>query len=118
MKSSIILGGMLLIASAVTVSALFDKAADAAELKPIVAQSLEIGGMKGIAYYTIENDGYRVVATLADNEGGQPVRVVGTLAPGQKLSISVPRAMGTLPVAAEIARAGDKVFVTSSILTQ
>ncbi|MDF2996359.1 MAG: hypothetical protein K0R27_1996 [Xanthobacteraceae bacterium] len=117
MKKSILLGGMLLIAAAVAISVLFDQGADAAELQPAEPHAIEIDGVKGVAYYTVERDGYRVVATLADGEG-QPVRFVGTLAPGQKLTISVPREEGGVPVATEIARAGDKVFVTSAILTQ
>lgn len=107
----------MLVASA-AVCALFAQAARAAEMKPIEAQSIALGDLKGVAYYTVETDGYRVVTTLADAESGQPVRFVGTLAPGQKLSFSVPRAAGTLPIAAEIARTGDKVFITSSIPTQ
>lgn len=118
MKTSIISGGVLLAASILTLGALSAVAGTATELKPVAAQSFEIGGMKGVAYYTVEHDGYRVVATLADGEGHQPVRFIGTLAPGQKLSISVPRAEGVLPVSAEIARAGDQVFITPSILTQ
>lgn len=107
---SIVLGGAMLVASAAGV-------ANATELKPVQAQPIEVGSMKGVAYYTVEKDGYRVVATLADS-AGKPVRFIGTLAPGQKLSISVPREPGTLPVAAEIARSGNTVLVTASTLTQ
>ena len=45
------------------------------------------GDVSGVAYYTIERDGFRVVATLAKKgEDAVPVRVVAMLAPGHELS--------------------------------
>lgn len=118
MKTSIIVGGLTLVISAAAFATASNRPVTAAELKPVKAHSLEIGGLRGVAYYTVEQDGYRIVATLADGEGGQPVRLVATLAPGQKLNISVPRAEGVLPVSTEIARSGDKLVISPAMLTQ
>ena len=46
--------------------------------------------MSGVAYYTVERDGFRVVAALAKNgEDAVPVRVAATPAPGQSLTLSI-----------------------------
>ena len=34
--------------------------------------------MSGVAYYTVERDGFRVVTTLAQGETGTPVRMVSS----------------------------------------
>src|SRR4029077_6838310 len=58
--------------------------AHAEGLKPLQGQVIELGDVSGVAYYTVERDGFRVVATLAKkNEDAVPVRVVAVLAPGQ-----------------------------------
>src|SRR5215218_9798878 len=43
--------------------------AQAGELKPVEAASLAFGEVSGIAYFTQETNGYRVVATLSAQEG-------------------------------------------------
>ena len=49
-----------------------------------------------VAYYTVERDGFRVVATLAKkDEDAVPVRVVAVLGPDQTLTLSTPREWGT-----------------------
>jgi hypothetical protein len=68
--------------------------------------------VSGVAYYTVEHDGFRVVATLAKkDEDAMPVRVVAVLAPGQSLTLSTPHEAGTPPDAVEIIRRVDTVLV-------
>ena len=91
---------------------LASSAAHAAELRPMEASSVMLGDMSGVAYYTAENDGYRVVTTLASGESATPVRFITTLLPGQKAILSVPREPGLSPISVEISRSGDRVTVT------
>jgi hypothetical protein len=55
-------------------------AARADGLRPMEGKSIDLGGISGIAYYTVERDGFHVVATLAQGEAGTPIRVVSVLA--------------------------------------
>jgi hypothetical protein len=87
-------------------------AAHAAELRPLQASGIALGELAGVAYYTRENDGYHVVATLAAGENAAPVRFAATLLPGQKTTLSVPRAGGRDAASVEISRIGDRVIVT------
>src|SRR4030081_3728431 len=65
-------------------------------LKPLQGQVIDLGDVSGVAYYTVERDGFRVIATLAKKgEDAVPVRVVAVLAPGQSLALSTPREAGT-----------------------
>ncbi|MCC8944819.1 hypothetical protein H8A97_06750 [Bradyrhizobium sp. Arg62] len=82
-------------------------AAQAEGLRPIEAKSIDIGAISGVAYYTVEPDGFRVVATLAQGETGTPFRVVSLLTPGQRLLLSTPQPSGVI----EISREGDSVLV-------
>lgn len=82
-------------------------AARAEGLRPIEGKSIDLGGMSGVAYYTVERDGFHVVATLAQGEAGTPIRVVSVLAPGQRLVLSTPRQASAI----EISRNGDSVLV-------
>ncbi|SPP93317.1 MULTISPECIES: hypothetical protein [Bradyrhizobium] len=82
-------------------------AAHAEGLRPIEAKSINLGGISGVAYYTVERDGFRVVATLAQGETGTPFRVVSLLTPGQRLLLSTPQPAGVI----EISREGDSVLV-------
>ena len=91
---------------------LVSSAAHAAELRPMEASSVVLGDVSGVAYYTAENDGYRVVTTLASGESATPVRFIATLLPGQKTVVSVPREPGVSAVSVEISRSGDRVTVT------
>ena len=88
--------------------------AQADELMPMQAKSLALGPVNGVAYYTVGEAGYQVVATLAAGDSGTPVRFVTTLSAGDRISVSVPRAVDEDAVSVEIARLGDAVFVTSS----
>jgi hypothetical protein len=81
-------------------------------LKALQGQVIDLGDVSGVAYYTVERDGFRVVATLAKKDGDAvPVRVVVVLAPGQSLMLSTPREWGTPPDAVEIIRRADTVLV-------
>jgi hypothetical protein len=88
--------------------------AHAAELKPFEAKSLRLGDYTGVAYYTVEKDGYRVITSLAAGESGTPIRMVATLVQGQTAMISVPRGVGENSLEVEIARIGDRVVVSGS----
>ncbi|MBR1202828.1 hypothetical protein JQ562_24605 [Bradyrhizobium sp. AUGA SZCCT0051] len=85
-------------------------AAEARGLRPIEAQSIHLGDVSGVAYYTVEPDGYRVVTTLSQGEAGTAVRFVSVLAPGQRALLSTPNQAG----AVEISRNGDSVTVRKS----
>jgi hypothetical protein len=104
---------MLLSALAVTV---VTGSAHAAELAPIEGFSIKIANVTGTAYYTVEKDGYQVVATLASGEEATPIRFVATLLGGQKVMVSVPRAIGQDALEIEIERIEDRVFVSDATL--
>ena len=94
-----------LLAAAFTVTTL--AAAHANGLRPIEGRSINLGDVSGVAYYTVEPDGFRVVTTLAQGEAGTPIRIVSVLAPGQRVVLSTPRQADAL----EISRNGDSVLV-------
>ena len=81
-------------------------------LKPLQGEVIDLGDVSGVAYYTVERDGFRVVATLAKkDEDAVPVRVVVVLAPGQSLTLSTPHEAGTPPDEVKIFRRVDTVLV-------
>ena len=84
-------------------------------LRPIEGRSIDLGGLSGVAYYTVERDGFRVVATLAEGEVGTPVRVEAVLASGQSVVLSTPRAPGVAPNIVEISRRGGEVLVHDAV---
>ncbi|RWB29018.1 MAG: hypothetical protein EOQ42_12255 [Mesorhizobium sp.] len=84
----------------------------AGELSAMAGESIRIGGLHGVLYYTNDNDGYRVIATMADGEAGAPVRFSATLAEGQSATISVPGKLGEPDQSLEMSRSGDKLTVT------
>ncbi|MFO1047253.1 MAG: hypothetical protein U1E52_05055 [Geminicoccaceae bacterium] len=92
-------------------------AVHADELSPIAARTFAAGPVSGTAYYTVEKDGYRVVATLSAGEDAQPLRVEATLAPGQNITVSTPREVGVAPDRVEIARENDTLVVRQPALT-
>ena len=101
-------------------SALVPAGASATELKPMRPMSVDLGSFRGSAYYTVERNGYRVVATLAAAEDGadQPrvIRLVTTLNADQTVHLSVPGALGGDGRDTTIAfkRRGDLVEVASA----
>jgi hypothetical protein len=76
-------------------------------LRPIEGRSIDLGDVAGVAYYTVEPDGFRVVTTLAQGEAGTPIRFVSVLAPGQRVVLSTPHQPGAL----EISRIGNSLLV-------
>ncbi|AWN50672.1 hypothetical protein [Methylobacterium sp. 17Sr1-1] len=87
-------------------------AASAGELRPAGAASLDLGPLAGVAYYTPEPAGYRVVVTLAPRAAAPASRFEAVLASGQSLTVSTPRQAGTAARTVTIARTGDAVTVT------
>lgn len=90
--------------------------AGAAELNPRQAHSLDLGPVRGSAYYTVETDGLRVVATLAptDAAAATPLRVITTLASDQVVSFSVPGTQDGAAASVAFARRGNRVKVAST----
>ncbi|AWB21003.1 hypothetical protein DA075_08885 [Methylobacterium currus] len=90
--------------------------AGAAELNPRQAHSLDLGPVRGSAYYTVETDGLRVVATLAptDAAAATPLRVITTLASDQVVSFSVPGTQDGAAASVAFARRGNRVEVAST----
>jgi hypothetical protein len=97
-----------LFAAAFTLASL--GAAQADGLRPIEAKSIDLGEVSGVAYYTVERDGFRVVTTLAQGDTGTPIRVVSVLAPGQKVVLSTAHQASAL----EISRKGDNLLVRNA----
>jgi hypothetical protein len=95
----------MLVAAAFALASL--EAAHADGLRPIDAKSIDLGEVSGVAYYTVERDGFHVVTTLAQGMAGTPIRVVSVLAPGQSVAFSTPHQADAL----EISRNGDSVLV-------
>ncbi len=87
--------------------------ANAELLKPVHAQTIDLGTTHGIAYYTPEKDGYRVVATIG-GESGTPVRFDTTLAEGQSATLSVPSPLGESEVAIVFKSSGGVLTVESN----
>ena len=88
-------------------------------LKPIQAQRIALPGISGTAYYTVEPDGFLVVATLG-SEGGDavPLRVRTLLSAGQIITFSTPGSVGTEGETIEILRQADEVLVSRGPLSQ
>jgi hypothetical protein len=89
----------------------FAGAARAEEVSPLIAKSIRLGGLTGVVYYTVADDGLRVVATLAAREAA-PVRFIATLTSGQSIVLSVPQGQNEPSRAVEIRRRGDLVTVS------
>ncbi len=80
--------------------------------------SLRLGAYDGVLFYTVEESEFRVVATLASGPDGPPVRFISTLGPGQRMVISVPRAVGQAPVEFHIVRNGDVLLVNDKLTSE
>jgi len=86
----------------------------AESLKPVQAQKVDLGAFAGVAYYTVEQGGHRLVVTLQAHETGTPVRFVATLAPGQDVTLSVPRKAGEPPIELHFVRRGEQIVVNGA----
>src|SRR5262249_11975914 len=80
-------------------------------LKPIQAHKIDLGALAGVAYYTEEPDGHRLVVTLQARDSDTPFRFVTTLAPGQAVTLSVARDVGLPPAEVRFVRHGEQVSV-------
>ena len=107
----------IIIAAASALTLVGAAQANELRLRPIEGRTIDLGDLSGVAYYTVEHDGFRVVATLAQGEAGTPVRFEALLAPGQSVVLSTPRGVGVAPVAVEISRQGDQVLVSDAPAT-
>jgi hypothetical protein len=88
-------------------------------LKPVQAQPIALPGISGTAYYTVEPDGFLVVATLVNGGGDAvPLRVRTLLSAGQSIAFSTPGPVGTEAETIEILRQADEVLVTRGPLSQ
>ena len=87
--------------------------ADVVGIAPLAASTVALGTYTGVAYYTVEDTGYRVVATVAVGDAGVPIRFISTLADGQNAILSVPQAAGSAALEMEFQRCGDAVVVRS-----
>jgi hypothetical protein len=72
-----------------------------------------LGDWTGIAYFTSEPGGLRLVATIAAAEGieATPVRFVTTLAPDQTATMSVPGKPGEKSIEVVFLRRGERLVV-------
>ena len=86
-------------------------------LEPAAGRAIDLGTTAGTAYYTVQADGFHVVATLADARSGAPMRVEATLAAGQTVVLSTPGGRSGAPHTVEITRLDREVFVHSVALT-
>lgn len=86
--------------------------ARAETIKPLDGGSVSLGDLAGVAYYTTEPKGYRVVVTLARTETARSIRFETVLASGQSVTLSTPRELGADAEAVEITRNGDTVSVS------
>jgi hypothetical protein len=82
------------------------------ELGAMKAESIDLAGFLGVVYYTPQEDGYRVVTTIAQGETGLPVRFVATLTENQIVAVSVPGKLGESDQIIKISRVGGKLVVS------
>ena len=94
----------------------FGATAQAEVIQPIQAVSIPLGDVTGVAYYTVQPDGYRVVVTLAAGQETTPIRVVSILTSGQKMVVSTPGPVGSEAKEIEITRVGEELIVRKSEL--
>jgi hypothetical protein len=87
-------------------------AAGAGELAEMHGESLDLGTFRGVVYYTSNGGMYQVVATLAADANGTPVRFVATLGEGQEIEISVPGALGEAGRFLKMTRTAGKLLVS------
>lgn len=88
--------------------------AHAAEIRPGTGDSVDLGTLAGIAYYTPDAKGYHVVVTLAPRGAAPALRMETTLAAEQSVTLSTPRMPDEPATSVEIARKGERVFVTDT----
>jgi hypothetical protein len=85
--------------------------AAASEFEPVTAQALDMGSFQGVAYYTEEEDGLRLVATVAAGEAS--FRVISTLAENQTVTLAVPQTVDQTEQVISFLRVGDRLHVST-----
>ena len=98
------------ISLAATAAVLFAGSVHADTMQPLEGKNIDLGTLGGIVYYTVEPDGYRVVATLGTDT---PVRFTATLTRDQSVTVSTPRGVGESPIEVRITRHGEQLIVDS-----
>lgn len=86
--------------------------AGAETIKPVQGGSVRLGDPSGVAYYSAEPKGYRIVVTLARSEAARSVRFETVLTAGQSVTLSTPQELGSSAEAVEISSEGDTVIVS------
>ncbi|CAH2604347.1 conserved exported protein of unknown function [Rhodovastum atsumiense] len=83
----------------------------AATIKPGQGVETQIGSYSLVSYFTRAGSDLRVVTTAQriDDERGEPIRMVATLAPGQEAILSVPQKLGEPALSVTIIRVGDSI---------
>jgi hypothetical protein len=89
-------------------------AAYADTFKPLQARHVDLGAFAGVAYYTAGKDGHHLVVTLQAGETSTPVRFAATLAPGQGVTLSVPRDAGEAPVELHFVRQDEQIIMNGA----
>jgi len=90
----------------------------AGDLKPIQSQTIDLGSVGGDAYYTVQKDGFHVVATFGQRDASaRPVRFQAVLLPGQAVTFSTPRSASEQPLSFSIRRQDERVVVSAADLT-
>jgi hypothetical protein len=97
-----------------TVASLFavPGCAEGHEINRMAGADIALGEFSGALYYVPASDGYRVVATVSSGERVMPLRFSTTLAPGQSVVFSIPGKIDEPERRLEVARAGDRVFLS------
>ena len=44
------------------------------KIRPTEGRQIDLGALSGVAYYTVERNGFRVVATFAEGQARTPLR--------------------------------------------
>jgi hypothetical protein len=83
------------------------------EIAALQGQDFVLGDTMGVAYFTTEPGGLRLVATVKSNQGS-PVRFVATLAPEQTATVSVPGRVGEEATEVSFVRRGERLIVKTS----
>lgn len=87
-------------------------------LRPVETRNIDLGRIGGVAFYTVEQDNYRLVISLQALETGTPLRFVTTLAPEQQVTLAVPQADGENAVEVNFVRHGERVDVHATSLAR
>jgi hypothetical protein len=102
----------LIVTASAVISAASAEDLRSMELHSMEAKSVRLGEVNGIAYFTVQGRGYRLVVTFA-GLGGSPVRLVSTLLPGQEVAISAAASLGASGPAVEFSRQSDRLIVAT-----